>query len=476
MSTEEFSGSGRGSPVKGAVAAASSEGSNNTNNNESAAAAAVAAALSHHSSNRAAAAAAAASDVLRTSITNSHRSAESDANNNNNSSNNASRGGGGPRSSSSLRSSSGSRNSTKSVSFFRTILGQHRQATNVDYHADGSATFSAPHQHAAAAENELSETDGDERQTTSGRGASSRRGGGGGAKLRAGGRDRRRALVGRPQHGTLASTHPSIAEGGGGGEGSGGGVGGEGGEGVVVVGEARNNNKSCWQRCFGASSYCLCTPHHRKHLAASCLGSKPWRVVLCFFTVMLLFGPECRELFFPKQADLAFDVIFMCGFIIFCLDICMRMDVEPNYFVMCHMSNVNCFSWCRIRNQQRRAGRGGGGGGLVNDGYGEIMNTPGSGGGGGGGTSSCWPTCANLQCGSFIFWCELASTCSLLYEISFINKKHFQQERIQIGLDQFGIPVSFSLSIYPALSRPTTTRLSFKFDDAYVLTRSYAIL
>lgn len=132
------------------------------------------------------------------------------------------------------------------------------------------------------------------------------------------------------------------------------------------------------------------------------IGSRFWGSTLVLLTIALIFGAQVRD-FCPKQADDICDIVFLAIIGFFTVDILMRMDVEPNYFV------------CRA------FGRG---------------NT----------TVEDSAGCTALQVGSFIFWCELCSTLALLYEISFINHKEFGQQTLDITLNQFGAPVSALLA------------------------------
>lgn len=60
-------------------------------------------------------------------------------------------------------------------------------------------------------------------------------------------------------------------------------------------------------------------------------NSRVWRILLIILTVILLFGAQLRELCFPKEADIAFDVLFIITFSIFMLDIIFKCYTEPQY-------------------------------------------------------------------------------------------------------------------------------------------------
>jgi hypothetical protein len=173
--------------------------------------------------------------------------------------------------------------------------------------------------------------------------------------------------------------------------------GGQGGEGGHSAGSA-----SCWSRCCACFS-CLAWPAGSRHdFLGRIIKSRSWKFILVVFTLLLLFGPQFRDLFIPKDGDTAMDIIFMVALVFFTLDILIRIDVEPNYF------SFDLF--CRRQRPQASGDLGGMG-------------------------------CGSCRLGSFLFWCDVISTLTLLYEISFINHNHFDELEINIRLDRFGVPV-----------------------------------
>lgn len=126
------------------------------------------------------------------------------------------------------------------------------------------------------------------------------------------------------------------------------------------------------------------------------ITSRIWQVLLVFFTILLLFGAQFQELWVPKEGDLVFDILFTVALAVFALDIVFRIYTEPQYFE---------FFLC---------GR-----------------TPGD-------SPVAWGSC---RLGSFMFWCDLLSSATLLYDISYINTSFFDTETIGIKLDKFGLPV-----------------------------------
>jgi hypothetical protein len=140
----------------------------------------------------------------------------------------------------------------------------------------------------------------------------------------------------------------------------------------------------------------------RKLLFLNILESLVWRALLVVLTFILLFGAQIRDLAIPKARDTACDAIFTATFVFFVIDMLMRIDAEPTYFL------------CRCRGTERD-------------------NLEGS-----------WLN--NIQVGSFLFWCDLLSTITLLSEISFIYTKGFSTPSYTIYLDQYGMPVSVGWS------------------------------
>ncbi|GKY97177.1 hypothetical protein MPSEU_000676100 [Mayamaea pseudoterrestris] len=129
-----------------------------------------------------------------------------------------------------------------------------------------------------------------------------------------------------------------------------------------------------------------------QHVLDNCI----WRTLLIVLTFILLFGAQIRDIAIPPDGDAACDGIFMTTFVLLVIDMLMRIDCEPTYFV------------CRCGDN------------------------------GHDGAERTWFN--SIQVGSFLFWCDILSTMTLLTEISFINKSGFAAASITIYLDQFGIP------------------------------------
>jgi hypothetical protein len=121
------------------------------------------------------------------------------------------------------------------------------------------------------------------------------------------------------------------------------------------------------------------------------LNSWVWRLCFAFNTLLLLFGFPVQNLL-PRGSDLVFDILYCLCLAFFTSDMVLRLYVEPNYF-----NFVVC------------------------------------------GRRSAWGRC---HIGSFLFWCDLASTCTLLYNISWINRDLTKKWTIDLELNQLGMPVS----------------------------------
>jgi hypothetical protein len=151
---------------------------------------------------------------------------------------------------------------------------------------------------------------------------------------------------------------------------------------------------SSLQRCFSNTTLCMRPSKLIIDRISVILSSKTWQILTIFFTTLLLFGMQLQQLWIPKKADIICDFLYIIALIFFVLDIILRSYTEQQYF------EVNCYG------------------------------------------KSTLGALGNFQLGSFMFWCDILSSTTLLYNISFINKMVFSIEQIQIELDSFGFPVS----------------------------------
>ena len=188
--------------------------------------------------------------------------------------------------------------------------------------------------------------------------------------------------------------------------------------GATIITNNNNSNNNNWY--FRAK-------RHRTVLYQCILNHKAWNIGMIIGTILLLFGAQIRDLIlFPPVFDIIFNVLFILCLIFMTADIIMRVDSsEPNYF--------DCFG---IRWNM--------GNSTYNNPYSKRkQNTFLS-------KLSCCCTfnistfnknTANF--GSFLFWCDVISTLTLLYEISWINPRYFNQEVQVIHVNDFGIPIHY---------------------------------
>lgn len=164
--------------------------------------------------------------------------------------------------------------------------------------------------------------------------------------------------------------------------------------------------KSRIQQCFSKiRSYTRPSKASLDRLS-SLITSKIWQILLVFFTILLLFGGQFQELWVPKEWDTVFNVLFTVALGFFALEIIIRCYTEPQYFE---------FNLC---------------------------------GKTGGDAPAAWGSC---RLGSFMFWCDLLSSSTLLFDISFVNTRLFDVETIDIDLDLFGLPIGGLEEINSAL-------------------------
>ena len=123
-----------------------------------------------------------------------------------------------------------------------------------------------------------------------------------------------------------------------------------------------------------------------------------WKANILIAMVLLLFGSSIQFIFFPKQADIIFDVLYTVAFAVFVIDTIMNMVINPEYFG---------FNTCWNRHRQD----------------GQYSRS--------------------FGIGSFMFWCDVFSSFAMLYDISYINEDEFESPKIDIKLDAYGVPVSW---------------------------------
>lgn len=152
------------------------------------------------------------------------------------------------------------------------------------------------------------------------------------------------------------------------------------------------------EESFCSCGDCLRPPPWFLHALSVIIGSPLWRVIILFNSFLLLFGSEVQELWIPPEGDLTMDILYCLGLAVFSMDMIMRCYLEPKYVQV---------PGCRNKENAQ---------------------------------NSAWGRC---QLGSFLFWCDLVSTLTFLYSISFINSGAYAIQTIDISLNEIGIPVSF---------------------------------
>ena len=135
------------------------------------------------------------------------------------------------------------------------------------------------------------------------------------------------------------------------------------------------------------------------------IRSRLWKLLMIFFYAFVLFGSQIHQLW-TSAGNLAFNILSLVAFGFCIVEMGLRFVAETNYF------QFGMASFC----QNKKYSIGG------ND-----------------NSSTCF-------IGSFLFWCDLVSTCATLFSVSWINPKPFEQHTIEIVLDSYGCPVrSFSV-------------------------------
>jgi hypothetical protein len=148
-----------------------------------------------------------------------------------------------------------------------------------------------------------------------------------------------------------------------------------------------------WLRCFQSLGSFLRPSRAVLDSASIVIHSRLWHILLVFFTFLLLFGAQIQELWIPKEGDMVFDILFTIALFVFAVDLVVRCYIEPQYFEfnLCGKSQGENWGSCRL--------------------------------------------------GSFMFWCDLVSSATLLYDISYINPRLWDTVVIEVELDNFGLPV-----------------------------------
>ena len=144
-----------------------------------------------------------------------------------------------------------------------------------------------------------------------------------------------------------------------------------------------------YQNGYGCYFNCYIDEENRSrwlHLIAKLTKTIVWRTIHVIFSLFLLFGPAVQNLIIEcgVTGDTIFSIIRICMLLFFIVDMTVRCITEERYFV---------YSLCK---------RGNGGGNNSSDGFDSTF-----------------------AIGSFMFWCDLISTVSILYDLPSINKGRY---------------------------------------------------
>eukprot|EP00536_Pseudo-nitzschia_multiseries_P017930 jgi/Psemu1/328688/estExt_fgenesh1_pg.C_19450001 len=127
-----------------------------------------------------------------------------------------------------------------------------------------------------------------------------------------------------------------------------------------------------------------------------------WKTLIVLFIIVLLFGPPCQIWFLPVAADVAMNTLYFTGFVIFAVDMIFHCYLDPTYFRLVS---------CNRRDERNKATA------YADQG-----------------------PCFLGSVGSFMFWCDFASTICFLLEIDLIYKRRFESITYTIPLNRFGFP------------------------------------
>lgn len=127
--------------------------------------------------------------------------------------------------------------------------------------------------------------------------------------------------------------------------------------------------------------------------------SLAWKCLIVLFTIILLFGSPLQFLFTEKEADSAFDILYISALVVFILDMILNSYNDPTYFgfSLCHRNRVQPFDR---------------------------------------------PKFCSHGIGSFKMWCDMVSTATLFYDISYTSPFQYNEEVLELTLDRYGLPVS----------------------------------
>ena len=167
--------------------------------------------------------------------------------------------------------------------------------------------------------------------------------------------------------------------------------------------------------CYRCLPEFLRDRYERQYTVLVIMTSPVWRLVVCLCILLLLFGAQVQNLWCDPSYDTMFDILYTIAFGVFLIDISMRILVVPGYIGFKYKTLMNLLRslFCTRPFQQKK-----------NDSRRNYYDH-----------GDRW---SNIHIGSFLFWCDVVSALSILYEISYINKMQTRIRTADIELDAFG--------------------------------------
>ena len=171
------------------------------------------------------------------------------------------------------------------------------------------------------------------------------------------------------------------------------------------------------------------------------IHSRVWQILSVAFMIVLLFGPQVRDLWSPKTYDILWDVIFILCIVFLCTDVLLRCFVIPSYFPfqvgkkrIDGSVGTAATNTATIASQSVMAGSVGAS--VAASGPGERKATDGR-------SANDSNTKFVFKIGSFVFWCDLISTLTLVRDLSLIYywTNELQTMDIVVGPLPYSIPV-----------------------------------
>mmetsp|Transcript_3400 Transcript_3400/g.6552 ORF Transcript_3400/g.6552 Transcript_3400/m.6552 type:complete len:1192 (-) Transcript_3400:141-3716(-) len=140
-----------------------------------------------------------------------------------------------------------------------------------------------------------------------------------------------------------------------------------------------------------------CLPEIRMAGIHDAINHMAWKFIYSICTIVMLFGTQIQDLYFPKSWDIGADVFFTLVFAFCVVDSILRSVVDPQYF-----------TWVFQKGSLR---------------FGRFH---------------LW----KVRVGSFMFWCDVLATGSFLYEISYVSPPKQSKREVVLTLSKLGVPIS----------------------------------